>query len=684
MPGKLKGESARAFAASIDDFVADQTSQMDAVKPPAVSKGAENLKGVQRRKSNPGFKPKSSAHQGQVLAHSAAMLLPSAWAYQKRMLKGEKLTFRPKVITDRNLVRLRPFLEQPLNDDAKEKGYRKARQIGLSENSVTEAFWFLDVHKHTKVFYTFPTGRQMQDFSNTRIAEAITESPYLSSIMGDIKNVNLKKIGTSFLFLRGAQTERLGEGVDADVAYFDEIDRMPPRVKVAFEESLQGSHYGWVREISTPTVPNYGIDMSWLKSKQHFWFITCSHCSKKQTLEWIPNDDFGGRVSVAERDGIHVYVCRHCEKELAAEDRWSGEWVSKYPRRDKSFYQFSQLMAPWITAQKLWEKQEDYPFKQLFYNYCLGVPYLGDNILVTEEDIYASQSHQSREDWSGPLVLGTDWGDKSWIVVLQQLPGGKIGLVHLERILSPEISDIIQQHSGVMRRFNIKVAVNDAGYGKDRNSILLKLFPEKVFSCFYPNSDKSSRIFEPQWQDESHKVSIDRTTSIKLSLGMFKGGKSGQVVIAREVDKEDLRIFVNQLTNLVSVKDFDEKTGEIHEWIASTGQDHFGHAFTYACTALAKLGQLPKSECWDWNKDLLKARRRGLIKDTTAGSSLPQVPGMMPTDDYIQLSGGMGNMRADKALCYGVSHDPDNDICKNCMMQNSCKNISATVGGIDL
>lgn len=678
MPGKLKGKNAQAFAASIDDFVADQTSQMEAVPAPVVSKGAANLKGVQHKIAQPRYRPKSSAHQAEVVAHSAALLLPSAWAYQHRMLKGEPLDFKPKVITKKNLVRLRPFLEQPLNDDSQEKGYRKARQIGLSENSVTESFWFLDVHKHTKVFYTFPTGRQMQDFSNTRIAEAITESRYLTSILGDIRNVNLKKIGTSFLFLRGAQTERLGEGVDADVAFFDEIDRMPPKVKVAFEESLQGSHYGWIREISTPTVPNYGIDENWKKSKQWYWFIKCSHCGTKQTLEWIPNDDFAGRVSVAEKGGIQVYVCRHCEKELPESDRWTGEWVAKYPRRDKSFYQFTQMMAPWITAQRLYEKQEDYPFKQLFYNYCLGIPYLGDNILVTEQHIFAAQSHVSRADWSGVCALGIDWGDKSWIVVLTKLPGDKIGLVHLERILSSEIEHIIPQVTAVARKYKIKIMVNDAGYGKDRNSILLKLFPEKVFSCFYPTSEKGSKIFEAQWQDEQHKVSIDRTTSIKLSLGMFK---AKQVVIPREIDHELLRIFVNHLTNLVSVKDYDEKTGEIIEWIASTGQDHFGHAWNYACTAMSKLGNLPKSECWDWEADVARAKREGLVKDPTLGPGIPAVPGMMPMGDLVQLSGGMANVRPDKAECYASKFNEKETICTNCIMQGSCKRICESKEG---
>jgi len=688
MPRRLSGEEAKKFAASLDDFIdTNVVGQMEAVPPPLIGKTGKPLRAqnahllnVKAQAAQKHFAPKKTLN-GDVVAASAALVLPSAWAYQYRKLKGEPLVFMPKDISPRNLHRVRPFLEKPLNDDSQEKGYRKARQIGLSENSVTEIFWFTDRNPHTKAFYTFPTNQQMQDFSNTRISEAIQESDYLRSIMGDVKNVNLKKIGSSFLFLRGAQAERLGEGVDADVAFFDEIDRMPPRVKVAFKESLQSSQWGWVREISTPTVPNFGIDEGWNKSKQWFWFIKCSRCGTRQTLEWLPDDNFSGRVSVAEREGTHVYVCRHCEGELTLEDRFRGEWVARWPKRDPSYYQFTQMMAPWISAQRLWEKQEEYPFKQLFYNYCLGVPYLGDNILVTEEHILSCRGTASRVDWQGPRVLGIDWGDKSWIVCLQWINSGKVGLVHLERILSSDVGEIVNQVQAVKHKLRPDLMVNDAGYGKDRNTILLKLNPDRVYSCFYPTSEKGSKIFEPQWQDEQHKVSVDRTTSLKLSLGLFK---AKQVIIAREVDLNELKTFCKHLTNLVSVKDYDEKTGEIEEWIASTGQDHYGHAWNYACTALGKLAKIPKSECWDWHKDLATAKREGTLQKEAQTNATPAVPGFMPIKELIEATGGMGNVMPSKTNCYALKYGYDQAVCPPCVLQKSCKKICEANAGQEL
>lgn len=680
MPPRLTGAAAQQFAASLDAFI-DETvvSEMEQVPPPTTTKAgkplpkrARHLKGVQALAASPGYAPRREL-TGEALMAGASAALPSAWARQHRRLKGQPLLFVPLVITDRTLNKVRPFLLQPLNDEAIEKGYRKARQIGLSENSVTELLWFTDVHEHVKAFYTFPTAGAMRDFSNTRIAEAIQESPHLQARIGEVDNVNLKKVGTSFIFLRGAQAERMGESVDADAAYFDEIDRMPPSVKSAFEESLSASNHGLVREISTPTVPNYGIDIGWNKSKQWEWFIRCDHCRTPQTLAWLPNDDFNGRVSVALRDSLYQYVCRHCEKILAPEARFAGEWVARYPSRAPSFYQFSQMMAPWITAQKLFDKQEDYPFKQLFHNYCLGIPYLGDNILVTEKQILDARGTVSHTTWKGPRVFGIDWGDVSWIVCLQLLENNKIGLVHLERIDTGDLPQIIQAVLKARQKFQPDLLVNDSGYGKDRNSTLLKLFPDRVFSCFYPNVEADTKITEPVWQDSQHKVSVDRTTTLKLHLGLFRDQR---MIIAREVDPVEVARFVKHCTNLVSVKDMDEKTMQVSEWIANTGHDHYGHAFNYACIGLGKLGDLPTSECWDWAAEVQEEKRRNLLTDDAKGTpERPRVPGMMSMQELAQSSGGMAFVRPDKAACYSLKYGYDVAVCDTCSLQRSCKKI---------
>jgi len=599
---------------------------------------------------------------------------PYVWALDKRSLKG-----RPFDFDGEHLNQKRPFLIQPLEDMSPYKGFRKARQLGLSENCITEVLWFLDVHNHTKACYTLPSGRQVQDFSNTRIAPAIDESLYLQGKKGDIQNVNLKQIGDSFIFLRSGALERLGEGIDSDITFFDELDRMSPRIKIAFEESLQSSRWGWVRDISTPSVPNYGVDVGWEKSKQYFWYIKCGRCGKRQQLTWLPDDECNGKTSLAQNLlGQHIYVCKYCDKELTIDDRLSGEWVAKFPNREPSFYQLTQLMAPWISAQNLWDKQEDYPFKQLFFNYCLGVPYLGDNVLVTEANIMNCLSKDARlsypvdDSYIGRVSVGVDWGDTSYVVV-GTTHKNKPLIIGLYKIVHDDPDEHPKQVAQIISRYDADIAVCDAGYGKDRNSKLLKAFPEKIFSCFYPSTERGSKIFEPQWQDDQSKVNVDRTTSLKVGLGYFR---QQEILVARNLDQKLFQQFVRHLTNLVLVKDIDEKDGTIEEWIANMGQDHFGHAYNYMVTGISKFDKLPKSEYWDGEKEIAQAIKE---KRRTTATSAPEVPGFRGSEELIQRSVIKGILKGE---CYGLKYDETSELCYNCSQGKSCRDICGGGGGI--
>lgn len=589
------------------------------------------------------------------------------WVKNNRSLKGRPMDF----VGEKNIQK-RKFLIQPLEDTSQYKGYQKARQVGVSEISVSEALWFLQTRPHTKSCYVLPSGRQVQDFSNTRVVPAIDESPLLSGLKGEIQNVNLKQIGDSFLFMRSGALERLGEGIDADMTFFDELDRMSQRIKVAFEESLQGSEHGYVRDISTPSVPNFGVNIGWEKSKQWHWFITCSHCGTKQELTWLPDDQFSGRTSVAvNSDGNHIYACKHCERGLREEDRWEGEWVAKYPDRAPSFYHITQMMSPWISAQQLFVKQEDYPFKQLFFNYCLGIPYLGDNILVTEQMIYSRLSNDSRliypvsADYYGRVCVGVDWGDKSFYVVMAFIKN-KICIIDIGTIEDPDPDNHSKEIAKVIEKYDAEVAVCDAGYGRDRNARLLKQFPERIFSCFYPNAERGSKIFEPQWQEDQSKVSIDRTNSLKLHLGYFK---SEDVTIARNLNQKEMQKFIRHLCNLVSVKDIDDKTGDVEEWIANMGVDHYGHAYNYAMTAMGKLQKLPKSEFWTGEREIKEALDANRKK--TLPSEMPVVPGYGFAAEHLATLNFKGVL---KGQCYGKTYDATKNECQNCRQHISCKN----------
>lgn len=557
---------------------------------------------------------------------------PSVWAQVNTRLKGEP--FRFSTPDGKQLQLQREFLKQPLDDQHPHKTTQKARQLGLSENGVRESLWFADMHDFTKQVYTFPTDGQVKDFSRTRIKEVIDDSPYLTRRMGIdphtkkrinhleeiVDNVKLKKIGKSYIFFRSGATPKAGEGIDCDVVYFDEIDRMHPNVTIAFNETLSSSPYGWRRDISTPSLPGVGVNASFQKSDQQHWFMKCPFCGEYFTLilEFprciidIPKTWYNKYPNLYDRDkDKKAYICVKCNSPVDNETKMKGFWYPLYKhKKDIRGYQLTQLVAPWISATRVMQKKEDYKVEQLFVNYVIGLTYLGDNILLTKHDIERCIDYTIDDPVKlniKNVVIGGDWGNESWQIAGMKHPNNKDLWVILDLFKISDTDKIgnenphIKYSTQFFKKWRAKLGIYDAGYGKDRNFDLLKTFPGKIFSCFYPNNFTDyTKDFEDRWDEDGHRLSVDRTMSLKLVAHKFV---SGEVVIPKWVAESPLfPTFVKHLTNLVSVKDIDEQIdgGEkITERIGSLpGGDHFAHACLYMFAGLRLGSNAPKSDFW--------------------------------------------------------------------------------------
>jgi hypothetical protein len=357
---------------------------------------------------------------------------PSIWAQYYTRLRGKPYRFeqilpdgtldlrKPREIPqgDKNigLRGQRQILQQPLDDQHPHKAMQKSRQCGASENEVREVLWFGDQHPYTKQVYVFPTFDQVADFSKTRIEEVMKDSPYVKQRMGIdpatgrkiqgedvVDNVRLRRIGNSYIFFRSGHTPKAGEGIDCDLVVFDEIDRMHPNVMIAFNETLSSSAYGWRRDISTPSLPGVGVNASFKDSDQQHWFMRCPHCGHWFTMihdfpkgvvelskdsRGVPNHNLHLKYSFIDERDTHIYTCIKCGEPVSDETRLNGIWRPLYPHRTAvRGYQISQLICPWISASQLMKKKQDYNLDQLFENYVIGRPYLGDNVMITKGDI---------------------------------------------------------------------------------------------------------------------------------------------------------------------------------------------------------------------------------------------------------------------------------------------------------
>jgi hypothetical protein len=259
------------------------------------------------------------------------------------------------------------------------------------------------------------------------------------------------------------------------------------------------------------------------------------------------------------------------------------------------------------------QKQSDYNLDQLFENYVIGRPYLGDNILVTEADILRCIDNSINNPYDlvrEGLCQGIDWGNTSWGVVGMKHADNpeKTIILDIWNVLDNEAIEIngrkdnphIRRAGEKMQQWDIRRGVIDAGYGKDRNFDLVQDFPGKVFSCFYPTlTTASTKQVDDIWNEDEGKVSVDRTMTLMIMCKKFRDGK---YIIPAWVAKNPLfAIFVKHVTNLVLIRDIEEDEKTHKEVITQRigclpGGDHFGHAMNYLEIALRRQTNSGKSE----------------------------------------------------------------------------------------
>lgn len=472
------------------------------------------------------------------------------WVEEYRVTdKGEQFEFAD-----------RSYLIKPMEDLSKHVVMMKAAQVGATEFAINRALWFADTN-HVKAIYTFPSDKDVKDFSNSRFTPAIRRSPYMRRRMTDIDNVGLKQIGNSFIYFRGSWTERQAISVPSDYNTHDEIDFSNPDIKELYKERLSASKFGWELDISTPTLPGYGISSFFEKSSQNHWFIKCPSCGKE--IKWC----CGYPDIIADKDCEIYYACTRCRKKIDHKVV-IGYWLEKYPKRQMKGYHISQTMCPWISAAQLVGRAESHKYKKTFYNFNLGLPYAGSNMPLTRPIIMGCIDNRFSLEASGEgCTMGVDQGDVLWVVI-SKVGGNKRRIVHLEKI---EGDDGFERVAKLMYRYNVVRCVIDAMPNKNSARKLAAEFPGRIYMAYYSDIQKD----DLKWDEENAKVLINRTESLDSSADQIIKHN----VILPRMD-ESVNLFIEHLCNMAKDRQ-EDKHGQLREVWVHIGDDHFGHANNY-------------------------------------------------------------------------------------------------------
>jgi len=470
----------------------------------------------------------------------------------------------------------RPYLVQIYQDQFKNIIYTKAAQMGISERLLSEAVWVAD-QKSCNSLYCFPTSAQLQDFVQARLNPVLAASDYLrgrtdkTNFEKKVEKLGLKRIGKGHVYFRGSQNAKQITSVDADAVYLDERDRFNEDNVPYIEKRTLASALKWRREASTPTLPGFGIDVSYDNSDQRVWQIQCPRCGLWQELDFFVNVDFKK----------YRVRCSHCRKALKR--LGPGKWVITNKKMSDVChgYKVSGLHNPNTTIREMVKrfkraKSTGFSALQQFYNQDLGIPFESEGQQLTAEELHACKKEFELPIKASGCFAGVDVGVKIYhCVVLKKMSNGNMRLVWaggLEHFMGG-----FNSIESIMHKFKIKLLVIDKRPEQTKVKELIDAFPGRVYAGEYPPNVQFSIQDYHQFDDVKREVRIDRTISLDYLISDIQNLR---VELPKNI--EAVKDFYKHMTASTRILKRNPQTGrEIAQW-KNKGDDHFFHAFNYA------------------------------------------------------------------------------------------------------
>jgi len=500
----------------------------------------------------------------------AAELYPSLWVAKHEIKTENGLPIEFKK---------RKFLIDIYNDLSPLQVWLKPPQIGATVAQTLKSFYVAKKFNR-QIIYTLPTQGDVQDMVGGSINRIIAQNPVLMSWVKDHDTVEQKQVGDSMIFYRGTFTTKQAMMIPSGLNIHDEVDASNADVITQYENRLQAQEDGgWRWYFSHPSLSGHGVDIYWEQSDKKEWVITCPSCQHKFIMEWPRN------VS-REKE---AYVCHKCEAELSNEARINGEW-KKTANGEYSGYHVSQLMLYNKSAKSILDAFDD-PMKneQYFYNYVLGLPYVGSENKITSDVVLKNVVPEINEQ-GDRIIIGVDTGLPIHLTCMN-----KQGVFYYKALGAPSASyDPYDELEGLLKRWNTSIIIADQGGDLIGIRKLQAKYPGRVYLVFYRKDRKSKEMVEWGEKDEQGTVRVDRNQYFQWMVEQLRD--TGRIRLNGK--PEEWTDWAKQFDNVyreIKValdkpgKDVATNYGAELIW-KRNGPDHFCHTLLYALIGLERYG----------------------------------------------------------------------------------------------
>jgi len=446
-------------------------------------------------------------------------------------------------------------------EDFSERLYvRKAAQIGVSTIFIFKCLYLLERFGYN-IIYTLPTlMNDVQKFVPSKVDPIIKANGFKM----ERDTITQKQLGRGFWFFGGTMSEKEGIMTTGDVTVHDEVDRSNLEVIGTYKSRLGHSQYKRRWFFSNPSAPKRGVDEGWLRSDQKHWFVKCE-CGRGnfggwQFLDWPANVDFSNKR----------YICIHCGREITDEMRRQGQWVAKYPSREISGYWVSQMMAPWIPCSSLIEDELN-ESPQFFYNFVLGLPWLGTDSTINRDVILRNLSDARADTFD--VFMGVDVGQVLHVVI-----GNREGIF---KVCTSNWNEL----DAFMRLYDCRHVVIDAMPETTKAKEFRAAWPGRVKLCYYRSPTTrmpgSQDIYTVNYKEQT--VSAMRTEVIDRVIAEYAENRLRVFISPSEprlIGGGGLKRGESFLEHWENMYLFHDEEKGYKTWEHS-GPDHFAHASVY-------------------------------------------------------------------------------------------------------
>lgn len=470
----------------------------------------------------------------------------------------------------------------------------KGAQLGISHVVLCRGMHANDVERRD-VLYVLPSMHPHgSDFSTARFDSITKSSPHLAQLYSG-SNVGHKRTPTNNFYIRGAQSRTGGKSVPAGVLVLDEIDEIPTDFIPLVRERMSGQIDKLEWDISTPTIPDYGIDKLWSESSQERFFFPCPSCTRlidltyPECLEVVGDDPDSTKVLKES-----YLKCPLCQVKIPHEAKPAlfakAEFVPTIQGKEKRGFHVNQLYSSTVTpgevAAASIRAQLNEVDEQEFWNSKMGKAHAPKGSKLTANLINACRStHLNGSAPYHPIVtMGVDVG--SWLHFevcewdVGPSAGNDVNSNSTPRILSTGKCKDFEQLDTMMLQYRIAMCVIDALPETRKAFEFSQRFWGFVKMCYYAQGVQGRMLLEGKWDNGEPIINVNRTSWMDAALGRVKAQR-----IVFPIDLPHEYVEHLQVPSRIWVRNKDGNP--VATWKTPDGKaDHHAHARTYAEVAL--------------------------------------------------------------------------------------------------